>query len=259
MVTVADGLRPSNFLNIAHRGASSSTPENTYASYEKAMEEGAVAIETDLRVTREGRVVIMHDRTVDRTTNGSGRVRKMTLPQLSELDAGSWFDSRFAKERIPTLEGVFECLDARIGLVLDTKERDVGIEAEIVRMARAHRMLERVTVSSRIPAILRRIKELEPAIQTSLRSISPGWGFLTRWTVRRLEALGAQTVSPYGSLVTKKMVMQFHDAEIVVRAWGVGSNGQLATSLIQVGVDGMTYNDPHELWNLLRAERDNGW
>ncbi len=222
------------------------------------MEEGAVAIETDLRVTREGRVVIMHDRTVDRTTNGSGPVRKMTLAQLSELDAGSWFDSRFAKERIPTLEGVFECLDARIGLVLDTKERNVGIEEEIVRMARAHRMLERVTVSSRIPAILRRIKELEPAIQTSLRSILPGWRFLTRWTVRRLEALGAQTVSPYGSLVTKQMVMQFHDAEIVVRAWGVGSNGQLATSLIQVGVDGMTYNDPHELWNLLRAERDNG-
>jgi len=53
-------------------------------------------------------------------------------------------------------------------------------------------------------------------------------------------------------------VMQFHDAEILVRAWGVGSNGQLATSLIQVGVDGMTYNDPHELWNLLRAERDHG-
>jgi glycerophosphoryl diester phosphodiesterase len=222
------------------------------------MEEGAVAIETDLRVTREGRVVIMHDRTVDRTTNGSGPVRKMTLAQLLELDAGSWFDSRFAEERIPTLEGVFECLDARIGLVLDTKECNVGIEEEIVRMARAHRMLERVTVSSRIPAILRRIKELEPAIQTSLRSILPGWGFLTRWTVRRLEALGAQTVSPYGSLVTKKMVMQFHDAEIVVRAWGVGSNGQLATTLIQVGVDGMTYNDPHELWNLLRAERDHG-
>ena len=222
------------------------------------MEEGAVAIETDLRVTREGRVVIMHDRTVDRTTNGSGPVKKMTLAQLSELDAGSWFDSRFAEERIPTLEGVFECLDARIGLVLDTKECNVGIEEEIVRMARAHRMLERVTVSSRIPAILRRIKELEPAIQTSLRSILPGWGFLTRWTVRRLEALGAQTVSPYGSLVTKKMVMQFHDAEIVVRAWGVGSNSQLATSLIQVGVDGMTYNDPHELWNLLRAERDHG-
>ena len=222
------------------------------------MEEGAVAIETDLRVTREGRVVIMHDRPVDRTTNGSGPVRKMTLAQLSELDAGSWFDSRFAKERIPTLEGMFECLDTRIGLVLDTKACNVGIEEEIVRMARAHRMLERVTVSSRILAILRRIKELEPAIQTSLLSILPGWGCLTGWTVRRLEALVAQTVSPYGSLVTKQMVMQFHDSEIVVRAWGVGSNGQLATSLIQVGVDGMIYNDPHELWNLLRAERDNG-
>ena len=151
----------------------------------------------------------MHDRTVDRTTNGSGPVRKMTLAQLSELDSGSRFDSRFAEERIPTLEGVFECLDARIGLVIDTKECNVGIDEEIVRMTRVHRMLERVIVSSRIPAILRRIKELEPAIQTSLLSILPGWGFLTRWTVRRLEALGAQTVSPTDPWLRKKWSCSF--------------------------------------------------
>ncbi len=78
----------------------------------------------------------MHDRTVDLTTNGSGSVRKMTLAQLSELDAGSWFDSLFAEERIPTLEGVFECLDARTDLVIDTKECNVGFEEEIVRMTR---------------------------------------------------------------------------------------------------------------------------
>src|SRR5579864_1864121 len=92
---------------IAHRGASGHAPENTLASFRRAVELGATFIETDLRLSRDARFVAIHDGTLDRTTNGRGLVRDFTLDQLRELDAGSSFAPEFAGERIPTIEEIF--------------------------------------------------------------------------------------------------------------------------------------------------------
>jgi glycerophosphoryl diester phosphodiesterase len=91
-------------LVIAHRGASGHAPENTLASFRRAVSLGATFIETDLQLTRDTRFVAIHDDTVDRTTNGKGRVHDLTLTELRRLDAGSWFGSEFTGERVPTLE-----------------------------------------------------------------------------------------------------------------------------------------------------------
>src|SRR5437016_13518001 len=90
-------------LVIAHRGASGNAPENTMAAFKKAVALGANFIETDLQLSRDARLVAIHDATVNRTTNGQGTVHDMTLTELRRLDAGSWFGSEFAGERIPTL------------------------------------------------------------------------------------------------------------------------------------------------------------
>src|SRR5579872_628174 len=93
---------------IAHRGASGHAPENTLAAFERAVALGVGFIETDLHLTRDARFVAIHDRTLERTTNGRGAVHDFTLAELRELDAGLWFDRQFSGQRIPTLE---EALD----------------------------------------------------------------------------------------------------------------------------------------------------
>src|SRR5438477_9822141 len=93
-------------LVIAHRGASGNAPENTMAAFKKAVALGANFIETDLQLSRDARLVAIHDATVNRTTNGQGTVHDMTLTELRRLDAGSWFGSEFAGERIPTLDEI---------------------------------------------------------------------------------------------------------------------------------------------------------
>lgn len=90
-------------LNVAHRGASAVAPENTMAAFEKAVELGADAIELDLHVSHDGELVIIHDDTLDRTTDGQGPVHTRSLHELKQLDAGRWFSERFAGQRIPTL------------------------------------------------------------------------------------------------------------------------------------------------------------
>ena len=100
--------RESLVLVIAHRGASGNAPENTLAAFKKAVALGATFIETDLQLSRDAHFVAIHDDTVNRTTNGQGAVHDMTLTELRRLDAGSWFGSEFAGERIPTLEEILE-------------------------------------------------------------------------------------------------------------------------------------------------------
>src|SRR5262245_46332535 len=94
-------MPPQDFLVIAHRGASSYAPENTLAAFDLALQMGVRHIELDVHLSRDGHLVVIHDDTVDRTTNGSGPVVHYTLAELQALDAGSWFGAAFAGERIP--------------------------------------------------------------------------------------------------------------------------------------------------------------
>ena len=107
---------------VAHRGASGHAPENTLAAFRRAVELGARFIETDLQLSRDARFVAIHDDTLDRTTTGRGAVKDFTLPELRELDAGSWFAPKFAGERIPTLKEVLEfARKADVALFLEVK------------------------------------------------------------------------------------------------------------------------------------------
>ncbi len=105
----------------AHRGASGSTPENTIAAFREAVRLGAHQIELDVRATADGQLVIVHDASVDRTTNGRGRVSRLTLDQLRRLDAGSWKGRRFRGERIPTLVEALRVLPRNVWLNLHVK------------------------------------------------------------------------------------------------------------------------------------------
>ncbi|HRI87232.1 MAG TPA: glycerophosphodiester phosphodiesterase family protein [Candidatus Hydrogenedentes bacterium] len=122
---------------IGHRGASAYAPENTMASFIKAKEMGADWFELDVRLSKDGEVVVMHDETVDRTTNGSGYVRDMTLHELKQLDAGSWKGEEFTGERVPTLAQCLDYAKFKIGVYVEIKscDDDTALLAQAVQRA----------------------------------------------------------------------------------------------------------------------------
>ena len=124
-------------------GATPFAPENTVAAFRKAVEMGADLVEMDIRETKDGRLVIMHDVTVDRTTNGKGRVTDLTLAEIQKLDAGSWFDKKFAGERVPTLE---QALDSLGGQALPDVDFKAGTPERLVAVLGKFKLLGKVTL-----------------------------------------------------------------------------------------------------------------
>ena len=120
-------------LVIAHRGANEVAPENTVAAFAAAAEMGADYVEVDIRTTLDGKLVCMHDRAVDRTTDGAGLVSDLTFDGVRSLDAGSWFDSSFARTQVPTADEVFEALKGRCGIYVDAKDVSADDVAALVR------------------------------------------------------------------------------------------------------------------------------
>jgi glycerophosphoryl diester phosphodiesterase len=125
----------------AHRGASQTHPENTLSAFREAIRLGAHQIELDVALTKDARLVLMHDRTVDRTTNGSGPVAELTLEEIKKLDAGSWKHRRFAGERVPTLGEALEEMPENVWLNLHLKgdaALGAAVAREVVRQGRTH-------------------------------------------------------------------------------------------------------------------------
>ena len=166
-----DHLYQGGVLDFAHRGASHDAPQNTLAAFRLAREMGADGLELDVQVSKDGEAVVIHDFTVDETTDGSGWVRDMTLGQLKDLDAGSWFGPAFAGERIPTLAEVFSAIGERLLVNVELKTtgmRDQGLERTVLALIERHRMEDHVLISSFNPFALRRCKRLAPRVRAGL-------------------------------------------------------------------------------------------
>lgn len=134
---------------IAHRGSSADRPENTLASTLRAIEAGATAVEVDVRTTRDGYLVLSHDATLDRTTDGTGPIGEKTLEEIRRLDAGSWFDKRYAAERMPTLEEVLAVSRGKIDVLLDLKETGDDYAGRVAEVVMKHGEPSRTIVGVR--------------------------------------------------------------------------------------------------------------
>lgn len=127
-----------------HRGGLVTHPENTIAAFREAVRLGVQAIEFDVHMTRDGQIVVIHDRTVDRTTDGTGNVSELTLAELKQLDAGRWKGAQFAGERIPTLEETLQMMPENVWLFIHMKygpDLVAGVTREIVRHRRRHQCM----------------------------------------------------------------------------------------------------------------------
>jgi len=147
---------------IAHRGASTERPECTLSAIRRAIKVGATAVEVDVRTSRDGQLFILHDATLDRTTNGKGPAAALTLAELQQLDAGSWFDAKFKNERIPSLiESAREC-KGKIDLLLDLKEQGEEYDRKVVGIIRKYGDPSRTIVGVRSIAQAERFRKLLP-------------------------------------------------------------------------------------------------
>ncbi|MFB6842039.1 glycerophosphodiester phosphodiesterase [Streptomyces sp. NPDC056361] len=230
---------------IAHRGAPSAAPENTLVSDEVARRGGAKWIENDVQPSKDGVPYILHDTTVDRTTDGTGRVRALTSAQLDALDAGSWFAPAYAGARVPTLAAQLADLRERGGnLLLEIKGAHTRAEvARIVRDIREQDMGDRVFVQSFDIPSLTYAHELAPDLPLGLLRVT-----LDADPVALAEQLdlAAYNVSDTALAARPGVVPELHAAGVAVNVWTVDLPARWK-ALDALGVDGIITNRPTEL------------
>lgn len=180
---------------IGHRGLPHKAPENTLSSFDAAVRHGADGLETDVQMTRDGVLVLIHDETVDRTTNGHGLVAEHTLQELRCLDAGSWFDPAFKGEKIPTLDEFLEFVAGR-DLLLDIEIKSgvilyPGIEQKLIEALHRHGLASRTIISSFNHYALVTCKEIDPSIKTGIIYMS---GLVDSWHYAK--SIGADALHP---------------------------------------------------------------
>jgi glycerophosphoryl diester phosphodiesterase len=230
-------------LLIAHRGASGHAPENTLAAFKKAVTLGATFIETDLQLTRDARLVAIHDETVNRTTNGKGAVHDMTLAELRRLDAGSWFGSEFAGERIPTLEEVLDFAKKfDVIFYLEMKlSGSFGGEHALIGTLRASGEIARTIVISFDSAILANVRKIEPTLMTGLLYD----GNIEEPIARALE-VGARQLAIRGDLVNPGLLTAARAKDLQVVCWTVNHSAHMRL-LMDAGIDGIMSDYPDRL------------
>ncbi len=232
-------------LVIAHRGSSAQAPENTLAAFRLAADQHADAIELDVDLTRDGQAIVMHDATIDRTTDGHGRVNDLTREELRRVDAGSWKGAAFAGERVPLLAEVFEAAGPRLLINIEIKStalRSNGIEAKVAELIRRYDLLERVIISSFNPLALIRVKRLEPRLACGLL-YSPDEPIYLRhaWLAPLIPGLEAR--HPQHSQVTAAYVEKYHARHQRINVWTVNDPTAVRTMTF-ARVDGIIGDDP---------------
>ncbi len=149
---------------VGHRGSCADRPENTLASYRRAIDAGAHAAEVDARTTRDGFLVCLHDPDLARTTDGTGRVGDRTLAEIQKLDAGRKFDAKYAGERVPELREVLAVCRGKIDVLIDLKESDEAYDKRVAAAVTAHGDPRRTILGVRSAEQARRFRELVPAV-----------------------------------------------------------------------------------------------
>ncbi|MBO3802385.1 MAG: glycerophosphodiester phosphodiesterase [Candidatus Brockarchaeota archaeon] len=228
---------------VGHRGAPNLAPENTIPSFLKAVEVGVDAIELDARETKDGALVVIHDESVDRTTNGSGLVRELLLEEVKKLDAGSWFDPSFRGVRVPTLEEALESIDRKVMARIELK--DGGIEEKACSIIKKLGVANRAQVASFELERVKKAKEACPSVSTVSISTKFTEGFL----LKSIESC----VNTLAVLVGKFSEADVHEAHVrglTFDAWPV-DDANLAKMLVEQGVDSITSNVASEIKKVL--------
>jgi glycerophosphoryl diester phosphodiesterase len=241
---------------IAHRGNSSECPENTLTAFASALELGVPAIELDVHLTRDGAVVVIHDESIERTTDGRGRVADMTLQELRRVSAGqpAVFGAAFAHERVPTLAEVIDLVRGRAHLLVELKGRADGRSDDRVERATVETLrqtgMRDVALLSFDRAALEVCRALAPEIPRGLLAHQPP----TAPLLAAARELGCRLVLPEKGLLCRDLVAEARGAGLDVATWIVDDPQEL-DDLEDLGLAGVGSNRPRALLAHLATRR----
>ena len=231
---------------IAHRGFRSKYPENTLIAFDAAIQAGAPMIELDVTLSKDRKIVVIHDDTVNRTTNGTGNVKALTLAELKNLDAGTWFDTAFQDERLPTLEEVVDMAVGRAAINIEIKQSAYesddppdSIEKQVMDLILEKNIGDAVLVSSFEKEILFRMRKLSPHIPVSfLTEVPYDDGILST-----LKQIGAYSWNPDFRTVLHAHIQKIRYAGFRVMPFTINSE-TVAKKLMEAGISGFFTDDP---------------
>lgn len=239
------------FVNYAHRGASAYAPENTMISFRKALQLGANGIELDLQRTKDGKIVIFHDKNIDKKSNGKGKISDYTYKELLDFDFGSWFDIKYKDERIVLFENFAkEFLSKNLTFAIELKQE--GIEKDVLDIIKKYATYDDIYITSFNFNALNNVRAIDSNIKLS-------WLIEDRINIdnisKLLEINGIQ-ICPNAEDVTIEDIKLANKSGVRVRLWGV-SNEDVMRKAFNFNIDGMTVNFPDKLKELME-EKYNG-
>ncbi|HLA07223.1 MAG TPA: glycerophosphodiester phosphodiesterase family protein [Anaerolineales bacterium] len=229
---------------LAHRGDLTHAPENTLPAFQLAIQKGADGVELDAKLTSDGHVIVIHDSTLDRTTDGKGRISSCTLESVRRLDAGSWFNEKFRGTKVPLLEEVFDGIGkdriVNIELTNYSTPRD-GLVEKVCEIIKRRANQRQIIFSSFFASNLRRAAQLLPEISRGLLAV-PGLGGI--WARSFGFMFGEyQALHPHISSVDRQQVGRVHRLNRRVHVWTANTPEQII-KLKEWGVDGIFTDDP---------------
>lgn len=243
-MTVQSSSAPVRNEVQAHRGASAIAPENTIAAFRAAAEAGAKWVELDVALSADGTLIVIHDDSVDRTSSGKGSLGDLTAAQIGGFDAGSWFDPRFADERIPTLADTIAAL-GELGLSANVEIKQHkhhksldqlvhAVQADISKRAAGTEIM----ISSFDPEALKAMHALEPALEMAML-----WGRPPEDWEAQLAAIPARTIHMHFKALSIGLLEETAKRDIKVRAWTCNNPTQLV-SFWDAGLTGVITDNP---------------
>lgn len=237
-------------LVYAHRGASGYAPENTMAAFKMAVELGSDGIECDVQMTKDGQLVICHDETLERTTDGKGFLKDLSYAELRRLDAGSWFDSKFAGERLPKLSELLKLVkDSGLRLNIEIKSGIVqypGIEEKVMAQVEAYGLRKQVIISSFNHYSIKKCKEINHSVKTGVLYME---GLYEPWNY--LRSIGCECAHPFYMALVPEIARELKARGHIINVFTV-DDAAAAQELAGIGVDGIITNYPDRIIKALK-------
>ncbi|ANU26146.1 glycerophosphodiester phosphodiesterase [Planococcus versutus] len=257
------------FLNIAHRGASGHAPENTLVAYKMGREMHGDSIEIDLQMTKDGILIAMHDERVDRTTNGTGYIKDMTITEIKALDAGSWFNKAHPKKAkpsyeglcVPTFEEVLEVFGEDSRYYIETKAPDVypGMEKELVRILKKYNLpinqeyASNVIIQSFSEDSLQIVKKLNPIIPLIQLISYPIQATVSKAELAHIKSYAVGVGMNY-KRIDQAYIRKVQEQELLIHPYTVNKREDMKR-MIDWGVTGLFTNYPDVLNTLLKEKQ----
>tara|TARA_B110000438_G_scaffold261674_1_gene272511 strand:- start:1141 stop:2037 length:897 start_codon:yes stop_codon:yes gene_type:complete len=259
-----ENIQQKDFKIIAHKGASGIAPENTLASFQAALDIGVDIIELDVRQTKDEEIIVFHDQFLDRTTNGMGNVHEYTLEQLKQLDAGSWFSSKFSDQKIPTLKEVLDLVDGRCQVLIEIKHMDHphyhDFSDKLVDVIRLEENgFDWVFLQSYEDKYLEEAQIYDDRIQINKMLIGEDSTPLLAFYIETKLKLGhgdskgnLKTLNPEFKTLSPRRIFRMHSRGFKVFTYSVNTREDMI-KMLNMGVDGIITDFPSELVKIRKA------